>query len=143
MAEIEAERRIDAGADEVFALVADPSRLPEWLPTVSSAQRSGPGTVDVEGTAHGRSYDDSGFWRAQPDQLRVEWGEPSRGGEPSQYAGWLQVAHSDRGDGEACSVTVHLSFLGGRGDDHVGPPADEAQVALDTALRQLGELVQG
>lgn len=145
MAEHEATRTITAPPEDVFAVASDVTRLPEWLPTATEASSPSPGTVHVEGEAGGSSYADDGFWRAQADQLRVEWGQPSRGGEPSHYSGWLQVADSGGAGSGRSEVTVHLSFL-----DDTGAPAQpegraeqSADAGLAEALESLERLIAG
>ena len=131
MSEHEASRTVQAPRDSVFALVADPARLPEWLPTVQQATASltGDGTevVDVEGDAGGGHYEDRGYWRPEAVQLRVEWGKPPA------YSGWLQVAESTGG---GCEVTAHLSFT----DESVRP--DDVESGLAQALEALADLVE-
>ena len=140
MSEHEATRTVPRPREQVFALAADVRRLPEWLPTVASAEplqdaTAGPPTTSVRVEGEGRSghYATDGFWRPSPDQSRVEWGTPSRGGEPGGYAGWLQV--HDRADG-ASDVTVHLSFF------DVDAPSDVDE-SLERALEALAGLCGG
>lgn len=133
MSEHEVSRVVQAGSGQVFEVVSDVRRLPEWLSTVQVAEPAGPDSdvdVHVEGEAGGH-YSSDGFWRVSPDQLRVEWGRPSRGGEPGTYAGWLQV--QDRTAGS--EVVVHLSFF--EGD---GPPDVERDLAA--SLEALADLVE-
>ena len=108
MSEHEATVNVTAPSSAVFAVAADVRRLPEWLPTVEQSRTLPDGEVHVEGDARSGHYESEGFWRPSPDQLRVEWGTPSRGGEGGGYAGWLQV--HDRADGGS-DVTAHLSFF--------------------------------
>lgn len=122
MAEYEASRVLPADPATVLGVAADPARLPRWLPTVTEAQVTGPEEVRLAGTTRAGEYLDTGFFRSQPEQLRVEWGSESRGGQPASYAGWLQIAdRTSQDDGSSCEVTVHLSFFaeraGGRGKD--------------------------
>ena len=134
MSEHEVSRVVQAPTADVFAVVSDLRRLPEWLPTVEVAEPADPATgtdVHVEGDAGAGDYESDGFWRPSPDQLRVEWGKPSRGGEGGTYAGWLQV--EDRTSG--CEVVVHLSFF--EGD---GPPGIERGLAQ--SLEALADLVE-
>jgi uncharacterized protein YndB with AHSA1/START domain len=142
VAEHEATRTIPAPPEEVFAVASDVERLPGWLPTAREASEPSPGVVRVEGEAGDSSYADEGLWRVTPDQRRVEWSQPSRGGQPSTYSGWLQV--HDYGEGQS-DVTVHLSFL-----DSDGAPAQPesrseqgADEGLEQALEALERLVTG
>lgn len=132
MSEHEVSRVVQALPAEVFGVVADVARLPEWLPTVEHASTLPDGEVRVDGDAGGGEYESEGFWRPSADQLRVEWSTPSRDGEPGAYAGWLQVADSGAG---ASEVTVHLSFLTGD-----GPP--QVDDGLARSLDALADLVE-
>lgn len=135
MSEHEVSRVVQASSDAVFAVVSDVRRLPEWLPTVTTAEPAAPESdtdVHVEGDAGAGDYTSDGFWRAEADQRRVEWGTPSRGGEPGAYAGWVQV--EDRTGGS--EVVVHLSFFEGNG------PRD-VERGLTQALEALADLVEG
>ena len=131
MSEHEVSRVVQASSATVFEVVSDASRLPEWLPTVEQSTTLPDGEVHVEGDAGGGDYSSEGFWRAQEDQLRVEWSTPSRGGEPGAYAGWLQV--EDRTEG--CEVVVHLSFL-------AEEPPPQVEQGLAAALDALADLVE-
>lgn len=114
-------------------LVSDVRRLPDWLPRVSVAEPADPGSgvdVRVEGELTGST---DGFWRVRREQLRLEWGEPSRGGQEASYAGWLQVEDSGRGGSE---VVVHLSFFTGRAPKGV-------EEGLAQSLEALADLVEG
>ncbi len=128
MSEHEVSRVVQSAPDEVFGVVSDVGRLPEWLPTVERARTLPNGEVELSGS----SYESEGFWRSQHDQLRVEWSTPSTGGEPGKYAGWLQLADSAGG---GTGVTVHLSFL-----DEEAPDGVETELAQ--ALESLADLVE-
>ena len=147
MAEHEVTRTIPAPPEQVFAVASDVGQLPGWLPTAREASEPSPGVVHVEGYTDGpdgggSSYADEGLWRVTPDQRRVEWSQPSRGGQPSTYSGWLQV--HDYGEGQS-DVTVHLSFL----DDDGAPARPQsrseqgADAGLEQALEALERLVTG
>ena len=135
MSEHEVSRVVQATTTDVFSVVSDVRRLPDWLPTVQVAGPADPASgtdVHVEGDTGADPYASDGFWRSSPDQLRVEWGTPSRGGEGGTYAGWLQVEDSAAG---GCEVVVHLSFFAGE-----GPPGLERELAA--ALDALADLVE-
>jgi uncharacterized protein YndB with AHSA1/START domain len=101
MTEFEADRGMPAGADAVFAVVSDLSRLSEWLPEPVDVRSTGDGEVHAEVAERG--VDANGTVEVRPEQLRVEWGHAP------EYAGWLQVEHAAPG---RSSVVLHLSFLG-------------------------------
>ena len=87
-----------------------------WLPTTIEVEDAGPDRVHVEGDAGGQHYATDGLFRAEKDQLRMEWGS-----EGPDYAGWAQVYHE--GD-DASEVNLHLSFFGKQAEAHRGAAAD-------------------
>ena len=119
-----------AAAERVFAVVSDLDRLPEWMPAPVDVRPTGDGEVHAD--VPERGVDTDGTVRVQPEQLRVEWGHAP------DYAGYLQVEHSD---GERSSVLLHLSFLGDQPETHGGAQADEVRQWLDDALSRLEQLV--
>lgn len=128
--EIERARKMPAPASQVFDVVSDPSRLRDWLPTVQTAAEDGPDLVHLEGERSGHHYEGDSLFRAERDQLRVEWGTRGQG----DYAGWLQVYSHDDGTSE---VNVHLSFFGDLDHAVRGSRAQEAEDELTSALDRL------
>lgn len=107
MAEYEASRVLPAPAQQVFEVATDPGRLGRWLPVADTVELDGPDHVRLDGER-------GGLFRAQPDQLRAEWGDEAHADRPSVYAGWLQVYDRDDTSSE---VNVHLSFFDERQQD--------------------------
>jgi uncharacterized protein YndB with AHSA1/START domain len=135
MAEFEAERRMPAEAEQVFAVVGDLERLSEWMPAPIGVRPTGDGEVHAD--VEPRNVHADGLVGVRPEQLRVEWGSEDSG----DYAGWLQVSHAEPGHS---SVTMHLSFLGKQPEtrEH-GHAADEVRSWLDDALARLETVVAG
>jgi len=135
MAEFEAERRMPAEAEQVFAVVGDLDRLSEWMPAPIGVRPTGDGEVHAD--VEPRNVHADGLVGVRPEQLRVEWGSEDSG----DYAGWLQVSHAEPGHS---SVTMHLSFLGKQPEtrEH-GHAADEVRSWLDDALARLETVVAG
>ena len=135
MAEFEAERRMPAEAEAVFAIVGDLDRLPEWMPEPIGVRPTGAGAVHAAGEP--RTVPADGLVGVRPEQLRVEWGSE----DSPDYAGWLQVQHAEPGHS---SVTMHLSFLGDQPETRRhGHAADEVRQWLDDALARLEGVVAG
>ena len=135
MAEFEAERRMPAEADAVFAIVGDLNRLPEWMPAPIGVRPTGDGEVHADVDA--RNVHADGLVGVRPEQLRLEWGSENS----PDYAGWLQVQHAEEGHS---SVTMHLSFLGDQPETRRhGHAADEVREWLDDALARLERVVAG
>ena len=88
----------------------------------------------VEGDAGGQHYATDGLFRAEKDQLRMEWGS-----EGPDYAGWAQVYHE--GD-DASEVNLHLSFFGDQPEAHRGAAADRTRQDMQEALGRLEEEVR-
>jgi hypothetical protein len=132
MTEYERSRTMPAQPEHVFDQAANVGQLDTWLPDALHVHH-----VDAEElpavTVHEDRTDEdtSALFRAQRDQMRLEWGTRDQGG----YAGWLQVAGIGSG---ASEVTVHLSFF-----DEGNDPGEEAvRDALDGSLRRLEEQVR-
>ncbi len=139
MAEFEAERRMPADAEAVFAIVGDLDRLPEWMPEPIGVRPTGDGsgTTTVHADVEPRDVHADGLVGVRPEQLRVEWGSE----DSPDYAGWLQVQHAEPGHS---SVLLHLSFLGDQPETRPhGHAADEVRQWLDDALARLEQVVAG
>ena len=130
MAEFEAERGMPAPAEQVFAVVSDLDRLPEWLPDPVDVHPTGDGEVHAD--VPERGVDAEGTVSVRPEQLRVEWAHAP------EYAGWLQVAHADA---DRSTVVLHLSFLGDQPETRGGGPATDVRQWLDDALARLERVV--
>jgi uncharacterized protein YndB with AHSA1/START domain len=130
MAEFEAERGIPATAEQVFAVVSDLDRLPEWLPGPVDVRPTGDGEVHAD--VPERGVDAEGTVQVRPEQLRVEWAHAP------EYAGWLQVEHAE---GARSTVHLHLSFLGDQPETRGDTPADDVRQWLDDALTRLERVV--
>ena len=135
MAEFEAERRMPADADAVFAVVGDLDRLPEWMPEPIGVRPTGDGEVQADVPPRGVSA--TGLVGVRPEQLRLEWGSE----DSPDYAGWLQVEHAEPGHS---SVVIHLSFLGDQPETRKhGHAREQVGEWLDDALARLEHVVAG
>ncbi|GGL55585.1 SRPBCC family protein [Planomonospora parontospora] len=129
MSEYQRSRTMTAPPEAVFDRASDLDRLDSWLPRDLHVRAEDPPAVTVHEDGSGR--DERALFRAQRDQLRLEWGTR----DDSRYAGWLQVAGiSD----QASEVTVHLSFF----DEEHAPSGDEVDHALEKSLERLAEQVR-
>ncbi len=141
MPEFERSRRINAPAHDVYAFVSEIGNLPKYLPTTKAAQTQGEGRVRVQGGGEGFQYDSDGYFRANSDTMRLEWGA-----DEHDYRGWLTVIGADG----ASDVTVHLSMtehLPERLGEATGneppsgpPPIEEG---LDASLLSIQNLIEG
>jgi uncharacterized protein YndB with AHSA1/START domain len=131
--EYEESRRMPAPADVVFDIMSDVETMQRWLPTTIEVADAGPDRVHVEGDAGGQHYSTDGLFRAEKEQLRMEWGS-----EGPEYAGWAQVYHE--GD-DASEVNLHLSFFGDQPEAHRGAAAGRTHQGMQEALQRLEEEV--
>ncbi|HEV7657788.1 MAG TPA: SRPBCC family protein [Mycobacteriales bacterium] len=132
--EYEESRRMPAAADVVFDIMSDVETMQRWLPTTMDVEEAGPDKLHVEGDAGGRHYASDGLFRAEKEQLRMEWGS-----EGPDYAGWAQVYH----EGDAASeVNLHLSFFGKQPQAHRGAAADKTRQDMAEALERLEDEVR-
>jgi ribosome-associated toxin RatA of RatAB toxin-antitoxin module len=132
--EYEQSRRMPAAADVVFDIMSDVDTMQRWLPTTMEVADAGPDRVHVEGDAGGQHYATDGLFRAEKNQLRMEWGS-----EGPDYAGWAQVYHE--GD-NASEVNLHLSFFGHQPESHRGAAADRVREGMEAALERLEDEVR-
>jgi uncharacterized protein YndB with AHSA1/START domain len=129
-------RDIDASGDAVWAVVADPKRLPEWLPTVATAHvpgATGGSSIELEGESHGHTYSLTSMWRADDAVHRLEWA----GAGSDAYKGSLRVL--DRAVGSS-GVKVHITVP----DERVASSPDAEAVirqGMEEALDRLSALV--
>ena len=122
-----------APADVVFDIMSDIDTMQRWLPTTMEVEDAGPDRVHVEGDAGGQHYATDGLFRAEKEQLRMEWGS-----EGPDYAGWAQVYHE--GD-DASEVNLHLSFFGDQPMSHEGEAAEQMRQGMREALERLEQEV--
>ncbi|MCW2870992.1 SRPBCC family protein [Actinacidiphila oryziradicis] len=129
MAEFERSKTFPALPELVFDQVGEVALADRWLPHELHVRPEEPPAVTVHEDRSGE--DAAGLFRAEPEQLRVEWGTRDDG----RYAGWLQVAGTGSG---ASEVTVHLSFF----DENHAPSEEIVNEALDESLDRLDEQVR-
>lgn len=133
MAEIESSRSFGITGDALWAVVADPARLADWVPTMRRAQPSGDAEVHLEGESHGHPYSLDSSLRIDEGDRRVRWGAPAEEG----YRGWLQVV--DRPPGSEVHLRVVVP------DDRLGPVPDAAAAeirrGMEEAFDRLASLV--
>jgi uncharacterized protein YndB with AHSA1/START domain len=129
MSEYERSRTMPALPEMVFDQACDLDKLERWLPHELHVEPTEPPAVTVHEDTTG--HDARALFRAQRDQLRLEWGTRDVG----RYAGWLQVAGLGSG---ASEVTVHLSFF----DEEHAPPEDAVTASLEDSLERLAEQVR-
>ena len=133
MAEIDGSRAFEMSADAVWAVVADPARLADWVPTMRRAQPSGKEEVHVEGESHGHRYSLDSTLRIDEGDRRLDWGAE----EDYGYRGSLRVAERPSGS----EVHLHVAVP----DDRLGPSLDRAAAeirqGMEEALDRLAGLI--
>lgn len=116
-------QHIAAAPDQVFAVLSDVSRLPEFVPQMTGAHAAEGDNVVVDARYEGHTQHGEGWFRSDPESRRVEWGSRS-----SSYHGWMQVDP----DGEGSRLTLFLATA------HGDAPDSEVMGTLD-AIRRLVE----
>jgi hypothetical protein len=116
-------QHIAAAPDRVFAVLRDVDRLPEFVPQMTGARAGDGDNVLVDARYEGRTQHGEGWFRADPEQRRIEWGSRS-----SRYRGWMQVDP----DGDGSRLTLFLDTA------HGDAPDSEVMGTLD-AIRRLVE----
>jgi len=102
MTDFEQSREIDLAPGAVWALVSDPDRLADWVPTTTASRPAGHDAVQLQGESHGHDYDLRGGFVADDDARRLVWDSPRQSG----YRGSLTVADHDAGSRVTVQVTI-------------------------------------
>jgi len=133
MAEIDGSRAFDVTADALWAVVGDPARLADWVPTMRLAQPSGTDEVHVEGESHGHPYSLDSLLRTDESDRPLDWGAEGDDG----YRGSLRIAERPSGS----EVHLHVAIP----DDRLGPSPDHAAAeirrGMDEAFDRLASLI--
>lgn len=111
---------VHAPADQIFSFLADVKNVPQYLPTVRSAQPQQGERIRTQGQAGEHSYDSDGHFRIDQQAHRLEWGSDGE----NDYNGWMQV--QDLGNSQS-EVRVHI---------HYHPAAETAQHMAEQAPEQ-------
>ena len=112
MVDVDGSRSFDVTADTLWALVADPARLSDWVPTMRRAEPSGKAEVHLEGESHGHPYSLSSMLRVDHSARRLEWGASGDEG----YHGWLRVLDRPAGSEVQIHVAIPEERLTARAD---------------------------
>ncbi|MFE7840849.1 SRPBCC family protein [Streptomyces sp. NPDC057474] len=141
MADVSAEARIEAPAEQVWARLVDWSAYGEWNTTHTGFPKGGPKTLEVGGTFQENM-------RLMGFPAEVEWTiaelEPARtlairGKGPMAVD--LATRYTLTPDGDATTVRIDGRFTGAAVSLMAGKLKDSATAALDESLRKLGGLV--
>ena len=133
MAEIDGSRAFGISADALWAVVADPARLTDWVPTMRLAQPSGKEEVHVEGESHGHRYSLDSLLRIDESERRLHWGAEGDDG----YRGSLQIAERPSGSEARLHVAIPDDRLGSSPDS----TAAEIQRGMEEAFDRLAGLI--
>ena len=131
MAQIDGSREFEVTADAVWAVVADPARLADWVPTMRLAEPAGAEEVHVEGESHGHAYSLDSLLRIDVGDRRLEWGAEDADG----YRGSLQVTEHPAGS----AVSLHVEIPDGR----LGPSPDHAAAEIRRGVDETFDRLSG
>jgi len=131
MAEIDRSRAFEISADTLWAVVADPARLADWVPTMRLAQPSGQEEVHVEGESHGHRYSLDSLLRIDEGDRRLDWGAEGDDG----YRGSLRVTERPSGSEAHLHVAVP--------DDRLGPSPDDAVTEIRRGMEEAFDRLAG
>jgi uncharacterized protein YndB with AHSA1/START domain len=129
MTDFELSREIDVAPAAVWALVSDPDRLADWVPTTTASRPAGHDAVQLRGESHGHDYDLRGGFIADDDAHRLVWDSPRQSG----YRGSLTVAEGEAGSRVTVQVTI---------PDIPAAAQEEITRGLDETLDRIGRLAQ-
>jgi carbon monoxide dehydrogenase subunit G len=113
---------VAANPDRVFATLADPEHLAQFVPQLTSIRHAEGDRVEVEARYEGRTQRGEAYFHSDPDARRVEWG--TSGG----YRGWMEVVADS--DGSMLTLGLHTTHV-----EH----ADHDVAATLDAIRRLVE----
>jgi hypothetical protein len=131
MAEIDGSRAFEITADALWAVVADPARLADWVPTMRLAQSAGHDEVHLEGESHGHPYSLDSLLRIDQDDRRLHWGAEGDDG----YRGSLQVTERPPGS----EVHPHVAVP----DDRLGPSPESATAEIRRGMEDAFDRLAG
>jgi len=131
MAEIAGSHEFGVDADAVWAVVANPGRLADWVPTMRLAQPAGTEEVHVEGESHGHPYSLDSLLRIDQSDRRLEWGAEDDDG----YRGSLQVTARPSG----AEVHLHVTVP----DDRLAPSPDGAAAEIRRGMEDAFDRLAG
>jgi uncharacterized protein YndB with AHSA1/START domain len=133
MVEVDGSRSFDVTADAVWAVVADPARLAEWVPTMRLAEPSGEAEVHLEGESHGHRYSVDSLLNIDEGERRLQWGAAGDEG----YRGWLRVAGRPSGS----EVHIHVAIPDNRIGPSAGTAAAELRQGMEDTFDRLADLM--
>lgn len=131
MAEFDGSRAFEVTADALWAVVADPARLADWVPTMRLAQPSGKEEVHVEGESHGHPYSLDSLLRIDESERRLHWGADGDDG----YRGSLHVTERPPGS----EVRLHVAIP----DDRLSPSPDSAAAEIRRGIEDAFDRLAG
>jgi hypothetical protein len=132
MVDVDGSRSFDVTPDALWAVVADPARFPDWVPTMRVAEPSGRAEVHLEGESHGHRYSLNSSLRVGEGGRLLQWGASGDEG----YRGWLRVVDQPPGS----EVHIHITIP----DERIGKSggaAEEIRGGMDEALNRLAALI--
>jgi hypothetical protein len=131
MADVEGSRSFGITGDALWAVVADRTRLAEWVPTMRRAEPAGTEEVHLEGESHGHPYSLDRELHVDDGDRSLHWGaEQDRG-----YRGWLRVL--DRSPGS--EVRLHIAVP----DDRLGLSPDAATTEIRRGMEEAFDRLAG
>jgi Polyketide cyclase / dehydrase and lipid transport len=131
MTEIDGSRTFEITADTLWAVVADPARLADWVPTMRLAEPSGKEEIHVEGESHGHRYSLDSLLRVDESDRCLHWGAEGDDG----YRGSLRVAERPPGS----AVHLHVAIP----DDRLGPSPDSAVAEIQRGIEEAFDRLAG
>jgi len=140
MVEYERSRRIAASEREVFDFISNLRNMPNYVPTVDSAEIVATDRIRMRGTNHGVAFEDDGWIHIDSDHHRIEWGN-----DEHTYGGWLKVS----GNNGSSQLVAHLSLepryspSGRPLTSERGREPDPVEEGLAAAMDSLRNLIEG
>ena len=125
MPDFERSQQLPVDVSTAYDYLSDPSHLPDFIATMSSARQAGPdGLLHVTAEVHGRHEEGDAAFRADPGSRTISWGDAA-----ADYHGSIQVHALDQ-----TTSSAHLAL-------HTRDDAERRGVerALDMTMANLAD----
>jgi hypothetical protein len=133
---------VQAHPDKIFDFVSKVENVPQYLPTVQKAELQSGDRIRVRGEVAGHTYDNDGYFRADKEARRLEWGSDGE----KRYSGWLQVEQME--DPSTAKVIAHIAFaMSDEQQQKFAQPSGDPDAAfnegIDKALQSIKNICEG
>jgi uncharacterized protein YndB with AHSA1/START domain len=146
-------RSIDAPPEEIWAVVADPARLPEWFEGIDRVR-----TLDgdpelgrhaIEGPWGEQRFEIVRVLEQEKQGSRLSWRDESElldgeaPADPWHIGSWFEIALEQRPEGVEVTLTGRQAPASAEWRERLLAVAPRTEAQLDSSLERLAELLEG